>query len=111
MKLRYITVPKNDQAAERLDLDIAGPDELFEIALTEAQYRYLDGIGLFEKINDITGAIIDDFEYEVVSRNIANVVKLHEKLIKAGNDNELLVQIKGLFEEVYRRDQGVYFFF
>ncbi len=104
-------MPKNAQAAERLDFDIADSDELFEIALTEAQYRYLDGIGLFEKINDITGAIIDDFEYEVVSRNIAKVVKLHDTLIKAGNDHELLGQIKNLFEEAYRRNQRVYFFF
>lgn len=108
---KTITVPKDKQAEIDLDYDKASSEQIFEVKLTDEEFNELSAAGVFNMMNDLTNAMIDEFESaEITAKEDLQKVlvsDIFEKQIK----NEKLNQIKILFEEAIKRDTGVYFYF
>lgn len=108
---KTITVPKDKQAEVDLDYDKASPEQIFEVKLTDEEFNELNAAGVFDLMNDLTSALIDEFESAeiTIKEDLQKVLAsdIFERQIK----NERLNQIKVLFEEAIKRDTGVYFFF
>ena len=65
-----------------------------EMILSEEQYKVLDDIGVFDKINEKCDIIIDDYEEEVLELDkIPMALEIVNQLINS-NSNEELVKLK-----------------
>lgn len=114
-KQRVITVPKDTDAQQALDLDTAISEQLIEMQLSEQDFLMLYSSGVFALINEVSGAIIDDHEDE----HITNQIKIKDiipKLVEKEEsvDTELkgmIGDIRKLFEEALSRGTGVHFYF
>lgn len=112
---KIITVPKDELALKALEYDNANSDQLYEMSLSEVQFRSLWEIGIFDSINKIANANIDNFEDE----QITDIVKLN-KVILSGifdanfSDTEVdqaIKKIKELFLKSIQCNTGVFFYF
>lgn len=110
-KTRLMTVPKDKEAEHALDYNEATPDQLIEIELTPTEYGELYWAGVFDAMNELTNAMIDDYEdAEIVKREELERV-LNSDIFSKNVANDKLAQIKILFQEALERGTGVYFFF
>jgi len=117
MRSRVITVPKDRQAEEMLDFDIAKQEELIELVLSEEEFSFLDRNGIIDLINNKGNTLIEDFEDDSVKgiENLLEVIKaLRFKLnefSKKSSQSQLIQNILILLEEALKSNTGVYFFF
>jgi len=113
MKKRYIIVPKTVEAANKLDKDLAAPDELIEIVLTEDDFNSLEKSGFFYFLNNLVGVNIDDYEDEVIEGEgrVQKVLASIDTFDINSPLKTLLDEIKELFKEALLRNTGVYFYF
>ena len=113
MKMRYVIVPNNAEAANRLEYNLAAPEELIQIVLTENDFYRLEKSGFFSFLNNLVDANIDDYEDEVIQGrdNIQKVLTfIHD--FNIGRQQKVLVNdIERLFTEALLRNTGVYFYF
>ncbi|WP_149695813.1 hypothetical protein [Chitinophaga sp. CF418] len=108
---KTVTVPKDKDAENALDYDEATPDQLLEVLLTDEEFDELWAAGVFDIMNEITGAMIDYFESaEIVEKEKLEKVLESDAFTKDAVVDKL-AQIKVLFEEALERGTGVYFFF
>ena len=68
--MKVICVPINLSAVKRLNYDINETNDLIEMDLDDKMLQRLFEIGFFEKINAISGALIDDFEDEMFEATV-----------------------------------------
>ncbi|MBE9463669.1 hypothetical protein ACFP1I_32120 [Dyadobacter subterraneus] len=113
--MKVTCVPINLSAVERLNYDINETNDLIEMDLDDKMLQRLFEIGFFEKINAISGALIDYFEDEHIVGIPAITKVLNSNILdNAGYDIELhdvLGEIKSLFQEAFDRGTGVFFYF
>lgn len=111
IKTRLITVPKDKDAEHALDYDEATAEQLIEIELNPTEFRELWLAGVFDVMNELTNAMIDDYEdAEIVKREELESV-LNSDVFTRNVATDKLAQIKVLFQEALDRGTGVYFFF
>ncbi len=111
MSSKVITVPKDKEAENALDYDEATADQLIEVFLIGDEFKELWKIGFFDALNDMTQAMIDDFESaEIVKKEDLEKV-LNSDVFSMPASNDILDRIKHLFQEALDRGTGVYFFF
>lgn len=95
---RFIRVPKDAKAMEDYDCGVQKNDQIEEMILTEQQYKILNDMELFDKINDKCDVIIDDFEEEVIELDkIPLALEVVVQLSKNNSSAELL-EVKKMFE-------------
>lgn len=113
MKKRYIVVPKNVEVANKLDQNLADPEELIEVVLTEDDFSRLEKSCFFYFLNTLVGVNIDDYEDEIIEGrdNIQKVLNYIDSVNIDSQQKLLLNDIKGLFREAWVRNTSVYFYF
>ena len=95
---RFIRVPKNKKAMEDYDYGIQKQEQMEELILSEEQYKILDDIGIFEKINEKCDIIIDDCEEAVLELDkIPMALEVVNQFIKS-NPNKELGKLKTMLE-------------
>jgi hypothetical protein len=62
--MKFISVPRDSIAEERLDYDMAEREELIELNLDGESFYKLLKADFFNSINKMIGKLIDDFEDE-----------------------------------------------
>ncbi|QHS58576.1 hypothetical protein [Chitinophaga agri] len=111
MKTRIITVPIDKEAQYELDYDRAEPHQLIEIMIDQSEFKELDSAGVFDRINEIADAMIDDYEDD----GIVEKEKLQKVLASDVFDipvtTNKLKELKSLFIEALQRGTGVFFYF
>lgn len=87
---RFIRVPKDEKAMEDYDYGIQKQEQMEEMILSEEQYKVLDDIGVFDKINEKCDIIIDDYEEEVLELDkIPLALEVVNQLINSNSNEEL----------------------
>jgi hypothetical protein len=114
-QMKVICVPINHSAVERLNYHINETNDLIEMDLDDKMLRRLFEIDFFDKINAVSGVLIDDFEDEKIV-GIPAITKVLDSNIfdTVGYDIEfhnVLGEIKSLFQEAFDRGTGVFFYF
>ncbi|PSL26313.1 hypothetical protein [Chitinophaga ginsengisoli] len=111
MSRKMVTVPKDKYAEDALDYDDAMPEHLIEVEFTVSEFRELWDVGFFDALNDVTLAMIDDFESaEIIKREHLEEI-LNSDVFNLPVSNDILDRLKRLFEEALERGTGVYFSF
>lgn len=111
MSSKTMTVPKDKEATKALERDEATPEQLIELEFIESEFNELWKVGFFDALNEMTGAMIDDFESaEIIKKEDLEEV-LTSNVFDIPVSNDILVRIKHLFQEALERGTGVYFFF
>lgn len=64
---RFIRVPKNKKAMEDYDYGVQQKEQMEEMILSEQQYKVLEDMMVFDKINERCNTLIDDYEEEVLA--------------------------------------------
>ena len=64
--MKVIVVPKNSEAAGRLDLDDNVDGDLHEFKITDEDFNELWRSGLIAALNERLGLMIDEFEDETL---------------------------------------------
>jgi hypothetical protein len=113
--MRVIIVPKDKNAEERLDYGEERADQILSFIFDEEIFKRLWNLRFFQRINDMTGCLIDVYEDD----RIVEVQKLNNVLNSGlfcteNYANELkttIAEIKKLFEEAKVRNTGVHFYF
>ncbi|UOO87149.1 hypothetical protein [Neisseria arctica] len=110
--MKYITVPINILALQRLMYNEASQDELIEITLNQEQINKLFSSDFFEKINYILDINIDDFENEEIT-DIKKLIILRNFLRDwiQESPEEIYKQIFDLVSIAIERETGIFFFF
>ena len=113
MKKRCIIVPKNAEAANKLNYNLANPEELIEIALTEDDFNQLEKSRFFDFLNIIADVNIDDYEDEVIEGRdkLQKVLNAMDTFNIDSQQKLLLNNIKELFSEALLRNTSVQFYF
>ncbi|MBD5465854.1 MAG: hypothetical protein HDR22_08570 [Lachnospiraceae bacterium] len=94
VRQRFIRVPKDEKAMKDYDYGVQKKEQMEEIILSEAQYKILDDTGVFDKINEKCGIIIDDYEEEVLELDkIPIALEIVNQLIN-NNENKELIKLK-----------------
>lgn len=106
-------MPKTVEVANRLDQNLASPDELIEITLSDDDFNDLERSGFFYFLNNLVSVNIDDYEDELIEGedNIKKVINSIGAFNGNSRQKSLLVEIKRLFKEALLRNTGVYFYF
>lgn len=110
MKNKTIAVPKNQDAEIALNYDRATPEQLIEMTLDETMFKELWESGFFERINNIAGVNIDNYEDEHITE-LEKLGKVLASDIFTANVIDSIRQIRSLFEEAVTRKTGIYFYF
>ncbi|MCF6405253.1 hypothetical protein L3C95_20280 [Chitinophaga filiformis] len=111
MSSRTIIVPIDKEAENALDYDEATPEQLIEVDLVGNEFKELWDVGFFHALNDMTQAMIDNFESaEIVKKEDLEKV-LNSDVFNMPVSNDILERLKVLFQEALERGTGVYFFF
>lgn len=111
MSSKIMIVPKDIDAENALDYDEATPEQLIKLEFAESEFKELWNVGFFDALNEMTWAMIDDFESaEIIKKEDLEEV-LGSDVFDIPVSNDILVRIKYLFQEALERGTGVYFFF
>lgn len=76
MRDRYLTVPKNEKGIEEYNSGIEHSDNLIESVLSEDEFDTLYHSGVFKRLNERCGLMIDDYESEII--NVDCINKCHD---------------------------------
>ena len=110
--MKYISVPVNKSAMERLDLDNCVDGDLIELILDEDNYKNLLESNVINQLNNELDINIDDYEDE-------KIIDL-DKLIKAksiiqnsivSNNSEALIQLLTQVDNAIKYKTGLFFIF
>lgn len=111
MMKRLIEVPKDKEAEHALDYNEATADQLIRVHLTNSEFIELCDNGFFDTLNEMTDAMIDDFEdAEIVKKEDLEMI-LSSEVFNLPVSNDILHRLRLLFQEALERGTGVYFFF
>jgi hypothetical protein len=115
MGKKQIVVPKDSKAQRALDRDVAAPEDVIELTLSEREFHALLASGVFGAINRASGSSIDDFEDEGISGSDALSAAIDVLTdFQRGADSSLAEALRillFLFQEAVRRNTEVHFFF
>ncbi len=111
MSPRVMTVPKDKDAENALDYDEATPEQLIEVYLVGGEFKELWDVGFFDALNEMTEAMIDDFESAQIVKKEHLEMVLNSEVFNMEVSGDILDRLKHLFQEALERDTGVYFFF
>lgn len=113
--MKVIAVPKDLSAQDRLDVNQCRAGDLIEVELDDLMYAKLNGIKLFDTINELTRSNIDNFEDEhIIDKSLLKKVIASGLFNKTHHDLALhltIGQIENLFIEAEKRGTGVFFYF
>ena len=100
--MRYIRVPKDIKAIKDYDYGVQKDEQIEELILSESQYSIFFTLKVFQLINEECGAIIDDYEEEVLPlEKIPLALKIVNKIIQNYNDINLL-KFKNMLESAIK---------
>lgn len=110
--MKYISVPVNTSAMERLDFDDCVDGDLIELTLDEDNYANLLKSNVINQLNNELGINIDDYEDE----KITNLNKLitAKKIIQnsiISNNSEILIQLLTQVDNAIKYKTGLFFYF
>lgn len=108
---RYITIPKDKEAAIALDYDIAKPEQLIEWRLTHEEFTELWNLQLFDKINTTCDTIIDDYEDECITE--LEILKQCFSVVNnfTNQGNGSVKRFSEMVKTAIDLDTGLYFYF
>ena len=67
MRERYLTIPLNETGKEDYNLGYDHTNNVKIMTLSEEEFDYLAESGVFNRINEKCGSLIDDYESEIIS--------------------------------------------
>lgn len=110
--MKYISVPVNTSAMERLDFDKCIDGDLIELTLDKDNYANLLKSNVIQQLNNELGLNIDDYEDEkitdidklIIARNII------ENTIMS-NNSEVLIKLLTQVENAIKYKTGLFFYF
>lgn len=113
--MKTISVPKNNEALDRLDYNKTEEGDLFEVFLGDDVFDELSKLGFFQVINKIAHSNIDNFEDEVITEeiylnNILNSDIFSEKKYDA-EIFKVVKKIEELFFRALKYKTGIFFYF
>lgn len=108
--MKIISVPLTVEAMQRLDTDSCIEGDLKEVELNKVEYAQLWESGVFERLNNDLGIMIEDYEDEVIpADNLQEGIEIVEEY--HNNNNALFRALLELFKLALERKTGVFFFF
>lgn len=110
--MKYLTVPVNTSAMERLDFDDCIDGDLIELTLDEEHYANLLKSNIINQLNSALKVNIDDYEDEKIV-NIDNLVTAKTIIQNSINSNnsEVLVQLLNQVDNAIKYKTGLFFYF
>lgn len=111
--IRYITVPKDENAQNALNYNEATSEQLIEIHVAENEFKEIWDSGFFKLINSFSGSNIDTYETEsitdidVLKNILESKVFDNEKFVKI----RLVREIKELINDAISRKTSINFYF
>lgn len=111
--MKYISVPVNAAAMERLDFDTCHPNDLLEVTFNEVEYAKLWQSGIIKEINDRLDVCIDDYEDEklIGIENLVILKELVEDFLLADKNNMSLYKLKSQIDNAITFKTGIFFYF
>ena len=107
MRTRQITVPKDKEAESALDYDIATPQQLLELKLTNEEFEKFWKEGIFSLINQVGNINIDDFEDE----HITDLNIIENVLYELNRNRNSSTEIIKMFELALEYKTSIHFYF
>ncbi len=110
--MKFITVPINEEALNKLMYDKADSNELSELLLSQQEVNELFISGFFDRLNLILDINIDDFEDEEITdmRKLIIFKNFLQDHIK--NDPQKIYQdLYRLVSIAIEKETGIFFFF
>lgn len=68
-KIRFISVPLNDQGIEEYDQGVEDTKNIKVFELNEEEFKELYSSGIFDVINSKCNLLIDDYESEIIDKD------------------------------------------
>lgn len=93
MRKRYMTIIKNSTGLEEYDIGIEQSDNIITHEFKEEEFKSLCENGIFKKLNEACGLLIDDYESEIIKK---------EDVKKIITDKQLITQIKNASVMFYK---------
>jgi hypothetical protein len=108
--MKVISVPLSAEAMERLDTDSCVEGDLKELELDSKGYEQLWGSGVFDKLNNCLGVIIDDFEDEMIPyEKLTKAIEVVET--SAPKDCDYSEPLLCLMKLAQKNHTGIFFYF
>lgn len=104
---KVITVPKNKEAEIALDYNLASPEQIVELNLTNIQLEKLWNDGIFHLIIKVSNSNIDDFEDEHIT-NLNDIYNTLSELKKNPNCSGDIIE---MFELALSYKTSIHFYF
>lgn len=110
--MKYISVPVNTSAMERLDFDGCVDGDLIELTLDEDNYANLLKSNVINQLNNELGINIDDYEDEKITNlnKLITAKKIIQNLI-ISNNSEVLIQLLTQVDNAIKYKTGLFFYF
>ncbi len=111
--MKYLIVPANQIAMERLDYDSCVDGDLREICLSEQEFKELWGLGILDTFNEKLNIMIDDFEDETIKgpANLSLARKLTLDSIMEHPNAYVLKKLLSQIELAEELQTGLFFYF
>jgi hypothetical protein len=113
--MKVVCVPKSIEAESRLDLNESHLDDIDEVSLGDDVFYKLFNSGIFNKINLVTGSLIDDFEDSNIRGREKIAMVLGSGILNQNFEEvevaSALKEIGSLFQKAWGYNTGIYFFF
>ena len=108
--IRYIIVPKNQDAIMALDYDMAKPEQLIEWELSQDEFMELWNLKIFDKINTTCDTIIDDCEDENISE-INDLIQCSLMINQMKNKQKSIQKFFIMIQYAIDFQTGIFFYF
>src|ERR1700748_2608384 len=95
--MKTICVPKNVLAQERLDYDVCEEGDLIRFDLDNDSLQQLFNSGFFYRINKIANRIIDDYESEEITSQLALLQVVNDELF---DDNKYDAELANTIRKI-----------
>lgn len=111
--MKYLSVPVDIPAMERLVYDKCSDDDLVEVVLNEHDYKKLWDTGVLDIINEKLNKNIDDYEDEVISGldelNLAQAII--NKSIDSSSSADILIVFSSQIDLAIKFNTGLFIYF
>lgn len=110
---KFILVPLDKKAEIDLDFDEAKDYQLIKLILSDNEFDNLYTEGLFNLINQVGNTNIDEFENDSVCglENLKAVILALNEFKLISKHKEILFKLSYMFNEAFRRNTSVHFYF
>lgn len=110
--MRVVSFPLSVVAMGRLEFDRCLDGDLSDLYLSDGEYSFLHGLGIFNKINSILMVNIDDYEDEKVVGE-SDLIMLKSIVIEESiaREEEILKKLVLHVDQAIELKTGVYFYF